>query len=209
MRAEPMSAVALTSPAAPLPARSRPARKRWTCAEFNRLGEDGWFEGEKLLLIDGELIEMPPPNPPHVTATLLIQKVMERLFGAGHHARVEGSLVLGATTDPVPDVAVVAGSIRDYAAAHPTTALLVVEVAESSLDYDTGEKAGLYATAGIADYWVVDLVGRRVLVHRGPHPAAVAPHGGAYSSVQVIAEGGTVEPLATPGRSTPVADLLP
>jgi Uma2 family endonuclease len=209
MRAEPMNAVALTSPAAPSPARSHPTRKRWTCAEFNRLGEDGWFEGEKLLLIDGELIEMPPPNPPHVTATLLIQKVMECLFGAGHHARVEGSLVLGARTDPVPDVAVVTGSIRDYAAAHPTTALLIVEVAESSFDYDTGEKAGLYAAAGIEDYWVVDLVGRRVLVHRGPQPSAGAHHGAAYSSVQVIAEGGTVEPLATPGRTTPVADLLP
>ena len=62
------------------------------------------------------------------------------------------------------------GSIRDYVAEHPATALLAVEVAVTSLDYDTTTKAKLYATAGIPEYWVLDLEGKRLIVFRGPAP---------------------------------------
>lgn len=77
-------------------------------------------------------------------------------------------LNLTPVSQPEPDIAVVKGSARDYAVAHPTTALLVVEVAESTLAFDRGEKASLYAGAGISEYWVLNLVARRLEVSRDP-----------------------------------------
>jgi Uma2 family endonuclease len=185
-----------------------PPVKKWSAAEFHRLGDAGLFEGQNLILVDGEFLEMPPPNPPHDMALILLDTVLRACFPTGHVFRTQMSLVLGQTTDPVPDYAVVAGSARDFVQ-KPTTAVLVVEVADSSLDYDTGDKVSLYAAAGIADYWVVDLVNHRLIVMRDPVTDAAARHGSRYSSVNAFVAGQRVAPMAAPASAVAVADVLP
>src|SRR5207237_6394776 len=108
--------------------------------------------------------------------------------------------VLGQALDPAPDLAVSAGTIRG-SSGHPTTADLVIEVADSSLDFDTNEKRLIYAKAGIRDYWVVDINGRRLLVYRDPQ-------GGDYAFQQALGPADAVSPLAAPAATVRVADLL-
>jgi Uma2 family endonuclease len=185
-----------------------PPVKKWSAAEFHRLGDAGLFEGQNLILVDGEFLEMPPPNPPHDMALLLLDALIRTCFPTGFTVRTQMSLVLGRTTDPLPDLAVVTGSPRDYAQ-KPTTAVLVAEVADSSLDYDTGDKACLYAAAGIADYWVVDLVNRRLVVMRDPTADAGRVYGFGYATVTAVPVGQGVSPLAAPAATVAVADLMP
>lgn len=108
--------------------------------------------------------------------------------------------------DVCPDVVVVPGWITDYTD-HPTVSLLIVEVAGDTFDMDATTKAEVYATAGIADYWVLDPDDRRLLVFRDPRP--LPPGGVAYRSLTELGEADTVSPLAAPGAELRVADLLP
>ena len=185
-----------------------PWRFRWTCDQFHQLGDLGLFEGRNLILVNGEILEMPPPNPPHETATGLADYLFKQVFASGFWVRVQMALMLGQDIDPVPDVAVVPGSPRNYPT-HPTSALLVVEVSDSSLAYDTADKASLYAAAGIADYWVVDLVHRRLVVFRDPKPDASQPFGAGYARHTYLGPADTVAPLAAPQNPITVADLPP
>jgi len=106
-------------------------------------------------------------------------------------------------------VAIVRGEPRDHLGAHPGTAALVVEVADSSLRLDRRLKGGLYARAGLPEYWIVNLADGVLEVHRRPQPAADAPHGWCYGSVEVLRPPATATPLGVPGTPIPVADLLP
>ncbi len=178
-----------------------PTPLRWTCPEFHRLGDLGVFEGRRPTLVDGVILEEGPMNPPHATALVLIDEAVRSAFGADWRVRHQSPLPLGLYTDPMPDLAVIAGSPRDLTG-HPTTADLVIEVADTSLSFDTTEKRLLYAVAGIADYWVLDLNGRRLLVYRDPQA-------GDYATQQVIAATGSVTPLAAPAGTVRVADVLP
>jgi len=180
----------------------------WTCDEFWELGEKGWFEGEKAILVDGVIYTMSPINHPHEVAVGLVADLMRTAFGPGHWVREEKSIHLGLRTDPQPDVAVVRGSPRSLTR-KPSTALLIVEVSDSTLGYDLGEKADLYASADIADYWVVDLVHRQLIIHRDPVADATRPRGFRYSTVTPVAADGTASPLAAPTATVLVADLLP
>ena len=189
---------ALLPPTTPTGGGPRP--RHWTCAEFHRFGDLGAFEGRRAMLIDGVIIEEGPMNPPHAVTLGLVEEAIRAAFGAGWWLRGQSPLVLGLDTDPEPDLAVVPGRPRDYAA-HPTTAALVVEVADSSLDFDTEEKRRLYARSGILDYWVVDINGRRLLVYRGPQ-------NGDYTTRQSFDAAATVSPLALPPATVRVADLL-
>jgi Uma2 family endonuclease len=167
------------------------------------------FDDRRVMLIDGEILEMPQAHPPHATAAGLTEEILRTIFGSGFVVRIEKPLPLARDSDPIPDIAVVQGSLRDYGQAHPTTALLVVEVSDSSLDYDTDDRASLYAAAGIADYWVVDLVNHRLIVMRDPLADAAARFGFRYSTVTAIAIGQSASPLAAPASKVAVADLMP
>jgi Uma2 family endonuclease len=203
------SATLLPPPPPPVALGLGPRPKRWTCDEFHRAGDSGTFEHLRVMLIDGEILEMAVPNPPHSTAKALTEEALRRVFSTGFVVRGENPLILGKSTDPVPDVAVVLGSTRDYATTHPTTAALIVEVADSSLDYDTTDKACLYASAGVADYWVVDLVNRRIVVFRDPQADPAQPFGSRYATVTAHLPGQTVSPLAAPGFNVAVGDVMP
>jgi Uma2 family endonuclease len=111
--------------------------------------------------------------------------------------------------EPEPDVAIVAGTPRDYVNAHPSTAILVVEVADSSLRLDRRLKAGLYARARLPEYWIANLVDGVLEVHRHPELTRDAAYAWTYGSVEIRHRGDTVTPLALSGRTILVADLLP
>ncbi len=191
----PRSAPAARSNAVPV----MPKPKRWTTDEFHKLGDKGMFEGENLFLINGEILQMPAAGAPHEVALTLLDELIRRIFSTGYVIRCQMSLVLGKSIDPVPDLAVVAGSARDYVQ-KPTTAALIVEVSDSSLDYDIGDKASLYASAGVADYWVVDLVNRQLIVFRDPGADSGKQFGSAFTNITAYQPGQIVSPLRAPRR---------
>jgi Uma2 family endonuclease len=160
----------------------------------------GVFEGRGAMLIDGVILEQGPMNPPHALTVEVVQDTLRAVFGPGWRIRSQLPLVLGQDLDPQPDFAVIAGSARS-SSGHPTTAELVVEVADSSFDFDTNEKRLIYARAGIREYWVVDVNGRRLLVYRDPQA-------GDYASQQAFGPADVVAPLAAPAATVRVADLL-
>jgi Uma2 family endonuclease len=209
-----MSTAAFSAPSAPrqqlrASGSFRPQPRKWTCKEFHQLGDMGWFEGRRAMLIEGEILEMPGPNPPHATSTTLTDTILRSIFGAAVVVRNQLPLILGLQTDPEPDLAVVPGNVRDYAAAHPTSAVLIVEISDSTLDYDLNDKASLYAAGGITDYWVVDLVNRRLIIHRVPQSDPAAIFGARYSQITQFAPSDHVSPLSVPQAAITVADLLP
>jgi Uma2 family endonuclease len=157
---------------------------------------------DRVELLDGEIIEMSPEKSRHAAAVDLALEALRRAFGDGFVVRVQHPLALDDTSEPEPDLAVVPGRARDYADAHPRGAALVVEVADSSLDYDRTRKTAAYARAGIREYWIVNLVDRRLEVFRDPRAAA-------YESRLTFGAGDTLAPLAAAGSQVMVSDLLP
>jgi Uma2 family endonuclease len=183
-------------------------QRRFTKAEYHRMGEEGFFRGERVELIEGILMVYCPQLAPHSTSVYLAQVALSQVFTTGHLVRVQLPLDLGQTTEPEPDVAVVAGDAVQFSQAQPRMAVLVVEVSDSTLSFDRGRKGSLYARAGIADYWVVNLVNRQVEVYRDPIPDAAEPYGHRYASRTDAQPGGSVSPLALPSAAVAVNSLI-
>jgi len=187
-----------------------PHLRLWTREEYYKMAEAGVLRpGERVELIGGRIITMSPQNSPHFTAICLAEDGLRAIFSTGYVVRVQGPQDLSPASQPEPDIAVVPGNVRDHAYAHPTTALLVVEVSESSLGFDRGEKASLYASADIPEYWIVNLLDRHLEVYRDPGPMAGQPYGYGYRTRTHYFATDLVTPLATPPGTIKVADLLP
>lgn len=195
----------LSAPA-PAPA-TRPLRI--TVEQFNQMGDMGWFEGRRAYLLDGVILEQGPMNTPHATGLALVTDALRAVFATGWVVRGQSPLRVDLLNDPLPDVAVVTGSPRDYFAAHPTTAALVVEVSDTTLRDDLTDKAERYATAGIPEYWVLDLNGRELIVLRNPAHLPAGLGSAAYRTHLTLGPADAVSPLAAPAASIRVADLLP
>ncbi|MBI4263507.1 MAG: Uma2 family endonuclease [Acidobacteria bacterium] len=184
--------------------------RRWTRREYDRMIEAGVLNPEdRVELIGGEILTVTPQSSVHATCVSLVQEAMRSVFGRDAHVRVQLPLALGAESEPEPDVAVVTGSARDYRDAHPQSALLVVEVADTTLAYDRGTKGSLYARAGVPDYWIVNLTESILETHRDPTSHSAARFGWHYRPASRFDSGETVEPLSRPGARIPVSDLLP
>jgi Uma2 family endonuclease len=183
--------------------------RRWKRVEYERLVEMGVFEDERLELLDGLLVVREPQGVRHAAATRLVLAALRRAFGEGWLVEAQFPIALDDDSEPEPDVFVVPGGPRDYLDAHPSRPVLIVEVAESSLRKDRAHKASLYARAGIADFWIVNLVDRVLEVHRDPQPSAAAPYGWSYRTVAILRDPETVSPLAAPAARIAVAELLP
>ncbi len=182
--------------------------RRWTRQEYHQLAESGVLRpDERVELIEGEIVEMPPQLSPHATGVCLAEDALRAAFGPGFVVRAQLPLALGEYSEPEPDVAVVVGGPRDYAKAHPTTAVLVVEVSDATLAFDRNVKASLYAAAGIPEYWIVNLVHRQLEVHCDPGALPEARYGFGYR-VRTIARPGEVVAAPSGGRVA-VDDLLP
>jgi Uma2 family endonuclease len=179
--------------------------RRWRRSEYERLVELGIFVGERLELLDGLLVVQEPQGSPHAAIVAHIGEVLAGVLAAGWHVRRHAPLALDDDSEPEPDVAVVAGQARDYIGGHPATAALVVEVADSSLRLDRRVKGTLYARAALPEYWIVNLADRQVEVHRVPESSPEP----SYRSVEILSPAGSVTPLAAPGATIRIADLLP
>lgn len=183
-----------------------PPRKRFTREDVERLTEAGVFEGQRLELIDGDLIDKMGQNPPHTIAIQLLFVALARIFGLGLIRGQSSIEVSGADEEvnmPEPDIVVTAGPITEYLQRHPRGAecLLVVEVSDTSARFDLGRKAVLYANAGVREYWVIDLNRRVLVAHR-------QPEGGTYRLIQQFLErdSATLEGRA---ESIRVSEILP
>lgn len=181
---------------------------RLTGPEYQALWGVVFKQEQRVQLIRGVVVMESPMNPPHGKALRRTTKRLERVFAAGYDVRPQMPLDLGLLNRPEPDVAVVVGSGEDdFGDDHPTTAVLVVEVADSSLFEDLTTAAELYAEGGIADYWVLDVSGRELHVLRDPAPVAAGGH--AYRTHLTLGPADAVTPLAAPAASILVSDLLP
>lgn len=168
-------------------------------SEYDRLVELGVFDDERVELIQGVLVKIPPQEAPHAsTVQRLNELLMERRQGR-FTLRIQLPLALSEDTEPEPDVAAV--PLGGYATEHPHTALLIIEVADSTLKKDRG-KAAVYASAGIAEYWIVNLGARSV-------EAYSSPEGDRYAEVRTLRTGDTLRPRALPDVSIAVAEILP
>jgi Uma2 family endonuclease len=184
--------------------------RRWKRVEYERLIETGFFQpGDPIELIGGQLIVAEPQGSYHFTAIQAVEEMLRATFGQGWQVRGQGPVALDDESEPEPDVAVVSGSFQDYATAHPSRPVLVVEVSESSLAFDRHHKGSLYARAGLDDYWIVNLVDQVLEVHRNPGPDPAASFGWRYQSVEALQREASVSLLALPGVHIRVADLFP
>ncbi len=184
--------------------------RRWTREEYHRLGELGILpEDEPVELLDGQLIVAEPKGTPHTTAVSLAVDALRRAFGAGWLVRQEGPIALDDGSEPEPDVVVVPGGPRDYLVDHPARPALVVEVADTSLLLDRHHRGNAYARAGLPDYWIVNLVDRRLEVYRRSGTDPATELGWRYLDMRRLAPGHAISPLALPDARIAVADLLP
>ena len=190
---------------------SEPVRtRRWTRAEYDRLVEHGLFAtGERIELLGGLLVVREPQGGRHAMGVRMVEEALRAAFGSGWDVRGQLPVALDAESEPEPDVSVVPGSFRDYPLEHPARAVLVVEIADSSLALDRGEKAGLYARARVPEYWIANLVDHTLEVHREPARDAGAPFGSRYREIVTRRPGETVVALAAPDTVIAVADLVP
>ena len=183
--------------------------RRWTRREYERLVDLGAFDREPVELLGGQLIVAEPQGSYHVTAVGMLGSRLATVLPPGWIARVQAPLALDEESAPEPDLAVVPGTWADYRDAHPASAALLVEVADSSLAFDRDQKGSLYARARVADYWIVNLVDRVLEIYRDPGPDPTAAHGWSYRSPLMLSPAETVAPLALPAVRLSVGELLP
>jgi Uma2 family endonuclease len=187
-----------------------PKVRRWSKEEFYRLLDDGYFLEQRVELIEGDIVEMSPQKNWHALGIALAEEALRHAFGPRYWVRVQASLDLTPYSVLDPDLAVIAGSPRQNATVdNPTTALLIVEVSETTLLYDRRWKSSLYAQVGIEDYWILNVKAWQLEVYRKPAPDPKARFGFSYAETMTLDRKARVAPLAKPKRPIRVADLLP
>jgi Uma2 family endonuclease len=168
---------------------------RFSVADYNRLGEIGLLtEDDRVELIDGEIIDMPPISSRHAGT---VDYLNDRLFAAvGGQAivRVQNPIVLDDFSEPQPDITLLRPRDDFYTRSHPRPddVLLVIEVAETTLSYDRDRKLPVYARAGIAEVWIIDVARNTLSAFRNPE-------GHAYRDEQVLITPTAVTPALLPG----------
>jgi Uma2 family endonuclease len=196
--------VALTEAKVP-EALEHPPRRRWTRAERERLEDLGLLNGERWELIEGELLLKMPKKRPHVQALAILTRWLMSVFadGVNTEAPIDVSPEDNPTSEPEPDLIVLRPDYGDpwSAVPRPADVLLVVEISDTTLEFDATVKAGLYARSGLREYWVVDVQGQRLIVHRNPA-------GGRWQSIAAYNAGESVSPLAAPGNAFAVGQCF-
>ena len=172
-----------------------------TREEYERMVSRGVFDGRRVELVQGIIYEMTPQNSLHASSIRRVRRVLEEIHPEDCDVDIQMPLSVGLDSSPEPDLAVVRRNPSEYIEGHPESALLVVEIADSSLRRDR-KKAAVYAQAGVDDFWIVNL-GRDVLeVYREPVD-------GAYRTRLILRRGERITPLLRPDVSLAVDDLLP
>ena len=181
-----------TVPAADTGVARRPLWRR----EFDALVATGAFEGERVELLGGELIEMSPQGSRHSWIVERLAELLTLALAGRYSVRAQLPFALSDDSEPEPDIAV---TDRTSPEAHPSSAHLIVEVAETSLNLDLVHKTPRYASAGVAEYWVVDVPAQQIVVHQDPTP-------GAYRQIRRVGRDSTLTVL---GVTVQLSDFLP
>ena len=178
--------------------------RRFTLDEYHRMGRAGVFhEDDRVELLDGRIVEMTPIGPGHAGCIGALTGLLARLVGDRAVVWVQNPIDLSERAEPQPDLALLAPRADAYRSAHPrpTDILLVIEVADSSLEYDRDVKLPLYAAAGVAEIWLVNLPGDSVAVYRDPGPRG-------FTTLHTARRGDTLTALRFPGVVLRVDDIL-
>ena len=180
------------------------AGRRFTVDEYLALGAAGILaKEERIELLDGEIICMAPIGNRHLNSVDWVAHLMGPAIGDRAMVRVQGSIQLDDATMPEPDIAVIRlRSVNDIAPVLPSDVYLLVEVADSSLEFDLGEKLARYAAAGIPEVWIANLRDGELVVN-------TEPEGTTYAHVRVISLGGAASPQAFPDVVLELADFIP
>ena len=149
----------------------QPARRPLSVDDYHRMADAAIFgPEERVELIEGEIIAMPPIGPDHASLVDRLNRTFGRAVGDAAIVRVQNPVHLSRFSEPQPDLCLLAPRDDFYAGFHPRPAdtLLAIEIAKSSLAYDTTRKAPLYAHEGVQELWIVDVAGRAVRRFRSP-----------------------------------------
>ncbi|MBA3393750.1 MAG: Uma2 family endonuclease [Deltaproteobacteria bacterium] len=168
--------------------------------EYERLGVEGFFDNERVELLFGVVVEMPPVDPAHGTSIYRVRRKIEASLGDRAMVRDQNSFAASDISEPQPDIMVVPND--DYWKQHPSRAYLVVEVSRSSLDRDQGVKAKLYGLAEVDEYWIVNHVDEVVEVYRDRKR-------GKWRSKTTHHRGETIAMLTFPDVTLAVSEILP
>ncbi len=189
----------------PPPAEQRLEEERhWTVEEFCRAYDAGEFGySRRFELIQGRIVEKMPPGPHHSYLADAVAHMLRVALEPPLLVREEKAVRLALDSQPIPDISVVRGRRVDYAERNPApeNVALLVEVADTTVAYDLGGKALLYAQAGIRDYWVVLVNEAAIVRHREPSAEG-------YQSVTRLAGDDTISPLAAPEAVWTINALL-
>lgn len=177
---------------------------RFTVEEYERMVEVGILGADsRVELLDGEIVAMSPIKPPHASITDRMNDFLVRRRGERALVKVANPLRLVPRSEPEPDLLIARYRSDFYAEAHPTAAdtFVVIEVSDSSLRMDLGVKVPIYARQGIPEVWIVDIAGKRVLVHADPVD-------GRYREVRTAVVGETLTPQALPDLMITVDEIF-
>jgi len=178
---------------------------RFTVEQYFALVDQGVLEeNDKVELLEGVVVAMASENVWHASGVRFAYEALRAAVGSRAYVDQQHCFIAGAMSVPEPDIAVLPGMPSDYSTHHPSSAHLVVEVADSSLVQDRLTKTGIYAAAGIPEYWIIARKGDQVLVSTGPIPSERR-----YAIVRIARRGETITLSALPDVTVRVDDLLP
>lgn len=187
-----------TSPLENLP------QRRWSVDEYHRMIATGILTSrDHVELLDGHIIEMVPQDPPHASTTSSVGNAFVMLFAGKAWIRQQLPITIAPNSEPEPDIAVVKIDPQRYGDRHPSPAdvYLLVEVADATFNTDRHQKLKIYASAGIPEYWIIDVKQRRLLVFR-------EPDGVTYHVEQVLTPQEAIAPVAFPDIEIKLQEVL-
>ena len=180
------------------------SRRRFTADDYQRMGQAGILsEDDRVELIDGEVVAMTPIGPRHGASVDRTNRALVNAAGDRAIVRVQGAVRLDLFHEPEPDIVLLRPRTDFYATQQPGPGdiLLIIEVAESSIDYDRDVKSRIYARSGIPEYWLVDLNDNVLVCHHEPKD-------GAYQRVTQYRRDQAVAPRLLPECMISADDLL-
>jgi Uma2 family endonuclease len=177
---------------------------RLNISQYHQMSEAGIFsENDKVELINGEIIEMSPIGRRHTACVNRLNSVFSQLLGNKVIIAVQNPIILNNLSEPEPDIALLKPRADFYESGHPQPQdiFLLIEVADSSLEYDRDVKIPLYASSGISEVWLVDIYEQVIIVYRYPSENG-------YSDIQTLSRGEKLSIQAFPEVNLVVNDIL-
>jgi Uma2 family endonuclease len=180
-------------------------KRLWTVEEYYAMADAGILgEDDRVELICGEIVIISPIGVRHAACVNRLTRLFVKRLGGKSTVSVQNPIVIYPDSEPQPDLVLLNFRDDDYATRAPTAAdvLLLIEIADTTVAYDRKLKLGLYAAAGIPEYWIVNLVDNTIEVHR-------QPEGDRYAQRAVKYQADDLSPSAFPDESFRVAELIP